>query len=97
MNIILSDRAFQWFKNEMEAKKGDFIRFYARYGGASPLHEAFSLGVNKEEPFEIGTKLEYEGITFFIEENDLWFFDEHDLHVQYCDKLDELEFHYLKN
>lgn len=96
MNIIIKDEALKWFYDEMEAAQGDTIRFYARYGGSSPFHEAFSLGMNREQPHEIGVKNEIEGITFFIERSDLWFFAEHSLIVSVDAALDELAYTYEK-
>jgi uncharacterized protein YneR len=96
MNISITDEALKWFKDEMNIEEGDFIRFYVRYGGSSPLHDSFSLGVNKEDPIDIGTKTEVDGTTFFVEENDIWFFSDHDLHVNYNEKLDELAYEYKK-
>lgn len=96
MNISFSDEALKWFKEEMDIEEGDFVRFYVRYGGSSPLHESFSLGVNKEEPIDIGTKKEVDGTTFFVEENDLWFFMEHDLYVNFNEKLHEPSYEYKK-
>lgn len=80
----------------MEATKGDYIRFYARYGGSSPFHEAFSLGMNREEPHDIGVETVEDGIHFYIENDDLWFFNEHDLHVKVDSTLDELKYEYTK-
>ena len=57
MNIILSAEALNWFKEEMEVIPGDSIRFFARYGGASTLHEGFSLGVTKEAPDEVAIEV----------------------------------------
>ena len=37
-----------------------------------------------------------DGITFFIEESDLWFFKGHDLSVEYNEQIDELEYRYHK-
>ncbi|MGD6969212.1 hypothetical protein FZC78_06645 [Rossellomorea vietnamensis] len=96
MNISFSDEALKWFKEEMNIEDGDFVRFYVRYGGSSPLHESFSLGVNKEEPIDIGSKKEVDGTTFFVEENDLWFFMEHDLYVNFNEKLHEPSYEYKK-
>ena len=45
MEIVIKEDALNWFKTEMEVISGDAIRFYARYGGSSPFHEAFSLVV----------------------------------------------------
>jgi len=42
----------------------------------------------------MGVKTEKEGLTFFIEGSDLWFFNGHDLFVDYNKQVDELEFSY---
>lgn len=96
MKIIITDEAMKWFIDEMEVEQGDFIRFYARYGGSSPFHEGFSLGMNREEPHEIAVKTERDGIHFYIERNDEWFFNEHDLHVSVQPQLEELFYEYKK-
>ena len=51
------------------------IQFFARYGGSSPLHEGFSLGVRMEEPDEVAVETEVEGVRYYIERRDEWFFD----------------------
>ncbi|AKP47196.1 MULTISPECIES: HesB/YadR/YfhF family protein [Bacillus] len=94
MNIQISKKALEWFEDEMGVKKGEFVRFFARYGGSSPLHQGFSLGVSKEEPIQIGAKAEYNGVVYYVDEKDLWFFDEHDLYVDYSEKLDEPIYQY---
>ncbi|KMY53860.1 hypothetical protein AC623_07650 [Bacillus sp. FJAT-27231] len=96
MNIQVGEKARAWFKNEMDVNQGDYVRFFVRYGGSSPLHEGFSLGVSKDEPMEIGVKSELDGAVYFIEQKDLWYFDGHDLRVNYNEKLDEPEYEYVK-
>ncbi|WP_054768422.1 HesB/YadR/YfhF family protein [Lysinibacillus parviboronicapiens] len=96
MNITLTDNALQWFKREMEVETGDTIRFYARYGGSSPFHEGFSLGMTREEPIEIGVQSVIEGITYYIEDKDLWFFNDHNLQVDIDPAMDELKYAYTK-
>lgn len=96
MQIVISDEALLWFKQDMDAERGDSIRFFARYGGSSPLHEGFSLGVTKEQPDELHVQFEKEGILFYIEDRDHWFFDGHDLHVHVNPDLNELEYTYKK-
>lgn len=39
---------------------------------------------------------EIDGISFYVESRDEWFFDGHDLHVDYDEKEDELKFDYVK-
>ncbi|PFO10223.1 HesB/YadR/YfhF family protein [Bacillus sp. AFS076308] len=95
MEIGLSTAAIQWFKDEVELKKGDKVRFYVKIYGSSPVQEGFSLAFTVDnEPIDIGVKTESEGLTFFIEGSDLWFFNGHDLFVDYNKQVDELEFSY---
>ncbi|WP_155591293.1 HesB/YadR/YfhF family protein [Lysinibacillus cavernae] len=94
MNIALTVKALQWFKQEMEVEPGDTIRFYARYGGSSPFHEGFSLGMTREEPIDIGVQTVVEGVTYYIDEKDLWFFNDHNLHVDVDASKDELHYEY---
>ncbi len=96
MEIRLSEKALNWFKQEMEVEKGDFIRFYARYGGSSPFHEGFSLGMTREQPHEIGIESVMEDIHFYIEKSDEWFFNDHHLVVDVADSSDELTYSYEK-
>ncbi|MEB2279552.1 HesB/YadR/YfhF family protein [Lysinibacillus xylanilyticus] len=96
MNIVLTDEALQWFKQEMEVESGDTIRFYARYGGSSPFHEGFSLGMTREEPFNIGVKNVIDDVTYYIDEKDLWFFNHHSLYVDVDVTNDELKYEYKK-
>jgi uncharacterized protein YneR len=96
MNIHISEEALAWFKDEMLVEEGEQVRFYVRYGGSSPLHDGFSLGVNKDEPVDAGERIEIDKREFFIEEGDLWFFDGHDLYVEFDEKLQEPSYEYKK-
>ena len=96
MEIIIQEQAYQWFKKEMDIEAGDAVRFYARYGGSSPFHEAFSLGMNREQPHTIGVQTIIDGVVFYIEQDDLWFFNEHSLVVSIDEKLNELHYEYKK-
>lgn len=88
MEIKITDKAVQWFKQEMELIEGDYIRFFVRYGGSSPLHEGFSLGMNKEEPMDPAVIVNKDGCRYFIEERDIWYFNGHNLLVDYDEKTD---------
>ncbi|PLS01339.1 HesB/YadR/YfhF family protein [Neobacillus cucumis] len=95
MKIGISTAALQWFKDEVELKNGDKVRFYVKIYGNSPVQEGFSLAFTVDnEPIDIAVKTEIEGLTFFIEGADLWFFNGHDLFVDFNAKIDELEFNY---
>ncbi len=96
MQIKLTDHAAEWFKDEMLLKTGDSVRFFVRYGGTSPLQEGFSLGMNKEEPMDPGVEYTKDGILFFIEASDIWYFQDHDLIVDVDEKGDGPIYSYEK-
>ena len=96
MDIQLSKEAVQWFQDEMLIKEGDHVRFFVRYGGSSPIQDGFSLGVSKDDPIEAAVTKEEDGITFYVEEKDVWYFDGHDLEVAYSDKSEGPSYDYTK-
>ncbi len=97
MRISVTERAIKWYKEEMEMESGDHIRFYTQFYGSSPVQETFSLGFTKDEPIDMIASTVHEGIIFFVEESDLWFFDGHDLQVDYNEKSDVIEYQYTKS
>ncbi|MBT2697870.1 HesB/YadR/YfhF family protein [Bacillus sp. ISL-40] len=98
MEIVISKTALKWFKDEVELKTGDKVKFYPKVYGNSPVQEGFSLGFTVDnEPIDMITKFESEGMWFYVEERDLWFFNGHDLQVNYNEKTDELEYSYTKS
>ncbi|WP_026695796.1 HesB/YadR/YfhF family protein [Peribacillus kribbensis] len=96
MEIKISDEAAKWYEEEMDLKTGDFVRFLARYGGCSTVQSGFSLGISKEEPINPGASSMKNGVTYFIEESDLWYFDNHNLEVGYNVQFQEPEITYGK-
>jgi uncharacterized protein YneR len=96
MKIHISNEAADWYKDELVLKNGDFVRFFARYGGFSTVQQGFSLGLSNEKPEDVGVKLEMNGVTYFIEDRDLWYFDENDLYIDFNAKYLEPEFRISK-
>lgn len=94
MKLGINESAMNWFKKEMGIQSGDFVRFYARYGGFSTQHPSFSLGVSKELPNQMGTHTVMDGVTFYVEHDDMWYLDNVDLMVDYNKEKDELLFDY---
>lgn len=95
MNIIITEQAINWFKEEMDLVAGAYIRFFPRYGGSNPFHEGYSIGMNTDLPINAAEDQEHNGFHFFIEKDDLWFFDGHDFKVDVNSELDELSFEYV--
>lgn len=97
MKIIVSKSALDWFKDSMDLKKGDKVKFYSQIYGSSPVQKGYALGFTKDnEPIDMKVHTEIEGIDFYVEATDIWFFDDHDLHVDYDPHDDELKFDYVK-
>ena len=48
--------------------------------------------MEKDTPQETQTRIEKDGITFFIEDRDTWYFDNKDLVIEYNEQLNEPEF-----
>lgn len=95
MKLKLDKKAANWYINELQLNKGDFVKFFVRYGGCSNIQKGFSLGVVKQIPDEIGVSNEVEGVTFYIENRDLWYFDQHHLIVELDESLNEPRFRYV--
>lgn len=96
MKIIIDEQSVAWYRKELDLDDGDSIRFFPRYGGYSPIQSGFSLGISPEPVLDGKVKKEKGGLTFFVEDDDLWYFDGHDLEVRYDEKKAEPTFHYHK-
>lgn len=96
MKITIDEQSAAWYKKELELEKGDSLRFFPRYGGYSPIQSGFSLGINKEDQNQAAVTLVQDEITYFVTEDDVWYFDGHDLHVTFDDQIAEPTFNYNK-
>lgn len=97
LKIVISETAFRWFQEEMGLKTGDKVKFYTQIYGSSPVQKGFALGFARDNsPINPAVYVEKDGIGFYVEESDAWFFDGHDLHVDYNRNRDELEYQYIK-
>ncbi|MDQ0255434.1 uncharacterized protein YneR [Evansella vedderi] len=92
MKIDVTDEAIKWFRDELDVSEGDSVQFFVRYGGCGDFQSGFSLGVNVKEPEDIGTSIEKEGLLFFIENKDIWYFDDQDLLVEFDEKIGEIQY-----
>jgi uncharacterized protein YneR len=67
--------------HDLQSIPGDKIRFFVRLGGCSTVQDGFSLGISKDTPKQPATVVKLMDHEFFIEDEDEWFFDKHDLTV----------------
>lgn len=91
MEISISEDAANWYKSEYGIVKAD-LRFFVRYGGMGGNIPGFSLGVSLEPPDSMHTSTVVNGIRFFIEEIDAWYFEGKDLKITYNEKTNEPQF-----
>ncbi|MES5954942.1 cytoplasmic protein [Bacillus fungorum] len=80
----------------MRIKHGESIRFNVRYGGDSSIQPGYSLGIVAEKPDGKIVSVEKEGILFFVDIDDLWYFQNYDLVVGYDEETEEIQFNYVK-
>ena len=64
--------------------------------GQARYMKDFSLGVRMEEPDEPAVVTEVEGVRYYIERRDEWYFVNHDLHVNVNPNVHELTYTYEK-
>lgn len=97
MKLDVTDQAIQWFKEEVLVEEGSAVRFYVKIYGTSPIREGYALAFevhNEAIDGPVGEKFEQSGLTFYVKEDDLWFFEGHDLVVDYDQKMEEVAYRY---
>jgi uncharacterized protein YneR len=90
MFISIDERAASWFTSEFEVNKPVNIRMFPQYAGFGNKHKGFSLAFSAEKPANVGYTNVVNGITFFIDVNDVWFFEETETCLTVDNYSDEL-------
>lgn len=97
MKLNVTEAAMKWFKEEVELESGDKVRFLVQIYGDSAVREGYSLAFTLDkDDRKKAVEYEEDGIEFYINETDVWFFDGHDLSVEYDEDKDEVVFNYIK-
>lgn len=89
MELTITPEALNWFKEELILEKGDSVRIFGKYGGATNVHVGFSTGIEVTTPHMPFLVKEIDGLTFFTEHGDDWFFSDYDLTVSLDEKTGE--------
>ncbi|MFZ2353600.1 HesB/YadR/YfhF family protein [Paucilactobacillus nenjiangensis] len=98
MQITVTKEASNWFHDEMGVKSGEGVRFFGKVYGKTPVHDGFSLGmVRDDRPLHPSSKTEFDGVHYFVDRLDEWFFKGYDLTVDYDDKTDGPKYDYKEN
>lgn len=96
VSFTLTETAARWFMREMQLQPGDHVKFYVRYGGMNGPGNGFSLGVRAADPVHMGEKVVIDGITFFMEQDDLWYLEDHHVTIKHNEQTDDIEYVYRK-
>lgn len=94
MKLTVSEKAHKWYIDELGLEKGDGVRFFGKVYGSTEVHDNFSVAINFGLPNDPLVTEEMDGITYFIEKNDVWFFDGYDFQVDFDEKLEEPSYHF---
>lgn len=92
MEIEVSEKAQEWFKEEMGIPEGKGIRFLGKVYGNSQIHEGFSIAIEVDAPSEPIAMKEINGVAYFVEAADDWFFHGYDLEVGFDENQKEPEY-----
>ncbi|MGO4887638.1 HesB/YadR/YfhF family protein [Anaerobacillus sp. MEB173] len=76
MKLHVSQQAFDWFSKEFQFSDQKSIRLFPRYGGLGEKYNGYSVGISIENPIDCGMKFEIGNKTFYVEQVDLWFFND---------------------
>ena len=96
MKIDITESAREWFENEVGLKKGSGVRFSGKVYGNTEVHEGFSVGMEVGQPSDILAETTINGIIYFIDKHDEWFFSGYDLRVSFDKKRDEPIYHFIE-
>lgn len=95
-NLWIDDEAARWLKQEMSLQDGDTVRIFVRMGGCEHVKPGYSLGIMKDNPVSPALLRQYGNVTFYMEENNTWVLDGHDLHVSYNEQVDDIEINVVR-
>lgn len=96
MQITISDKANRWFIEEMDLEPGDAVRFLGKLYGKTDVHDNFSVGMRIDDPRDVLAEKQIDGITYFIEKNDEWFFSGYNFEVQYDEETMDIKYNFIK-
>lgn len=94
MKLTITPQAQEWFNRELELAEGQGIKFYGKVYGKTQVHDGFSVGISVDIPESPLIEENVNGMMFFVEESDEWFFKGYDLLVDYDRELDEPKYEF---
>ncbi|EPC98301.1 hypothetical protein Lpp227_03696 [Lacticaseibacillus paracasei subsp. paracasei Lpp227] len=75
--------------------KGAGIRFFGKAYGKTQVHDGFSVGMTRDDhPDQPIMAVEKDGVTYFVDPTDAWFFENLAMTVDYDAHLDEPKYEF---
>lgn len=97
MKLFVEEKCAQWFGEEIGFRPQAGIRFKTKIYASSPIMEGFGIAIESVEPQAPIAQYQAEnGLLFFVEEQDAWFFQDYDLEVHLDSHFKEPVYTYLK-
>ncbi|AVK62419.1 iron-sulfur cluster biosynthesis protein [Lactobacillus sp. CBA3605] len=98
MKITVTDEASHWFQTEMGVVAGNGVRFYGKTYGKTAVHHGFSIGLARDdEPHRPIALVEKDGVNYYVNDRDDWFFKGYDLTVDFDAENDGPKYDYQPN
>ncbi|PLS03037.1 HesB/YadR/YfhF family protein [Neobacillus cucumis] len=94
MFISIDEKAASWFTKEFEVIKPISIRLFPQYAGFGEKNKGFSLAFSAEQPANASYTQEMNGITFYVEGNDIWFFEDIETYLSFDEGIAEIQITY---
>lgn len=94
MKISITDKAHNFFKTEVDPQNGKGIRFLGKTYGETNVHDNFSVAMQVASPKDPLATTEKDGITYFAEKSDDWFFNGYDFEVDYDEEAELPVYHF---
>lgn len=95
MEMRISDKAMNFFKNDMDPPTNRGIRLKGKVYGSTNIHEGISIAVSVESPHDPFLSVEEEGVFIFVEKEDQWLFADHDLEIDYDEEFEHPTFFFV--
>lgn len=97
MFLTIDPQVSAWFQTEMELEEGEAIRFLGKVYGNTEIHDGFSIGIRLEPPKKPLVETIVDGVLYYIETQDEWFFHSYSLQVELDTSLNEPTYRFIKN
>ena len=96
--ISISAEASKWFREGMGVPEGGGVDFFGRVYGETNAHEGFSTGMSRhDQPVQPLVDQVVDGVHYYIEESENWFFEGLDVQVDYDKSIDGPVYYYTPN